>query len=236
MKPQATIGCDAGKENGGFGSSRPDGRGGFAFDGWEWQGPEAMAAALARLRLEIRQLRAAGYDVTVYVERAFVPREKGKFRGAGLVQSEAVGRVKQVCGEEGAVVVEVATQTWRSRWGMNPKAGEGRLKTASRGWGRVLLGADRIGKGDHLCDGLLLGTHAVPEAILYANRVRSAAAGTKAARQLDRALLRVTSGAVSLMAPHKNPPGATPGAKVTRRGAVVWTPAELAAYRERIGR
>lgn len=236
MKPQATIGCDAGSENGGFGTCRPDGRGGFAFDAWEWQGPNGMAAALARLRQEIRRHRAAGYDVTVYVEKAFVPRDATSYRGAGIVQSEAVGRVKQVCAEEGATVVEVSTQTWRSRWGMNPRAGEGRLKTASRGWGRILLGADRIGRGDHLCDGLLVGMHDTPEAILYANRLRSAAAGTRAARQLDRALLRVASGAVSLMAPRKQPPGATPGAPTTRRDPVVWTEDELAAYRKRLGR
>lgn len=240
MTPQATIGADCGKTNGGFGSCRPDGRGGFTPDGWEWQGEDGMDVALVRLRAELRALLAAGFDVTVYAERAFVPREKTKYRGAGLVQAEAIGQIRRVCREEGVALVEVATQTWRSRWGMNPHAGEPRLKTASRGWGRVLLGPERMGRGDHLCDGLLLAMHATPAAILWASRQRSLAAGTKAGALLERALLRVTSSAVlSRPAPQRTltTPRAQPqGAKTPRRGAVQWTEAELADYRKRIGR
>lgn len=237
MRPQATIGADCGSTNGGFGAGRPDGRGDFDVWGWEWKGPTEMAAALARLRVEIRALRAAGYDVTVYAERAFSPRKPGKFRGAGLVQSEAVGRIQQVCDEEGVPLLRVASQTWRSRWGMNPHAPKAALERASRSWGRLLLGAP--GHGDHLSDGLLVGLHDTPEAILWASRQRSAAAGTKAALLLETALLAVTSGAVSAATRPLRTPGRAPGGAnnpATRRSAVTWTEEELAAYRTRIGR
>lgn len=234
MKPQATIGADCGTTNGGLGLWRPDGRG-FALDAWTWAGEEEMLAALDRLRREIRQLRAAGYDVTVYAERAFVPEKPGKYRGAGLVQSEALGRIVQVCKEEKVPLVRVASQSWRARWGMNPHAGKTALARASRGWARLLLG--RVpGKGDHGSDGLLIGGHAVPEAVLWASRERSRLASTRAGRQLAEALLRVTSGAVSAGPAPLRPPGRTLGAKTSRRGSVVWTPDELAAYRERLGR
>lgn len=234
MKPQVTIGADCGTTNGGLGLWRPDGRS-FALSAWTWAGEAEMLAALQRLRQEIRALRAAGYDVALYAEQPFVPRAEGAYRQGGLRQAEGLGRVLQVCREEGVPVARVASQTWRSRWGLNPHAGDTNLGRASRGWARLLLGAVP-GKGDHGSDGLLIGGHAVPEAILWASGERSRLAATKAGRLLEEALLRVTSGAVSIAPRPLRPPGRTLGGKTDRRGPVVWTPEQLAAYRERLGR
>lgn len=234
MKPRATIGADCGTTNGGLGLWRPNGRG-FTLSAWTWAGEAEMLAALQRLRQEIRALRAAGYDVTLYAEQPFVPREAGAYRQGGLQQAEGLGRVLQVCREEGVPVVRIASQTWRSRWGINSRAGDTALGRASRGWARLLLGAVP-GKGDHGSDGLLIGGHAVPEAILWASGERSRLSDTKAGRLLAEALLHVTSGAVNLAPRPLRPPGRTLGVRNDRRGAVVWTPAELAAYRERLGR
>lgn len=236
MKPRATIGADCGKSNGGFGRCRPDGRGGFEVATWEWRGPDERKQALGELRREIRWLAGCGYDVTVYVERAFVPRKPGAYHGGGLVQSEAVGRIRQVCDEEGVPVVDVATQTWRSKWGMKPTARDTDLHRAARAWARLLLG--RTGRGDHMADGLLISMHDTPEAILWAARIRGAANGTKAARLLDDAMLRVAAVAVNLQRRPLRSPGRAPGAVSgsQKRRPVTMTEDEVRRYLERIGR